>query len=368
MKKIVLSALLSVFWINGSTQNTIGLPQILNFNNSIFQGGAQTWDIRQDEKGRMYFANNEGLLVYDGNYWKIYPQPNKTILRSIALKDERIYVGGQDEIGYFAPDNHGVLQYTSLKPLIPKQYSSFTDLWEIEVYQQSVFFRTWERIFEYKDGAVKTYPAESGWSIMKKTGDKLIAQDKKKGLFQFNNGSWVPMGTESAAPLFEVTGLVALENDSLLLSTLIDGLYIYHKGVVKKKVTGADESFIKNHIYSFERINSGEYVIGTTSAGCIVINAGGQVVQQIGRAEGLQNNNVLSVFLDKDHNLWAGLDNGISFIAYNSAIKYIKPGKPDELSGYSARVYENSLYVATSDGAYLCAVVAKREGPEFFKR
>jgi ligand-binding sensor domain-containing protein len=367
MKKVLVVALLAFLCRNGFAQNTIGLPQILNFNNTIFQGGAQTWDIRQDNKGRMYFANNEGLLVYDGNYWKLYPQPNKTILRSIALKDERIYAGGQDEIGYFAPDNHGVLQYTSLKPLIPKQYSSFTDLWEIEVYQQSVFFRTWDRIFEYKDGAVKTYPAESGWNIMKKTGDKLIAQDKKNGLFQFTNGTWMPMGPVSSAPLFEITGLIALENDSLLLSTLVDGLYIYYKGQVKKKTTGADESFIRNHIYSFERINSGEYVVGTTSAGCIVINAGGQVVQQIARPEGLQNNNVLSVFLDKDHNLWAGLDNGISFIAYNSAIKYIKPGKPDELSGYSARVYENSLYVATSDGAYYAPLTQTAKDLSFSK-
>ena len=149
-----------------------------------------------------------------------------------------------------------------------------------------------------------------------------------------------------------MTGLIALENDSLLVSSLHDGLYIYHKEILRKKVTAADNSFIKNHIFRFEQINSSEYVVGTTSEGCLVINATGQIVQQISRQEGLQNNNVLSVFLDKDHNLWAGLDNGISFIAYNSAIKYIKPGKPDELSGYSTQVYGNRLYVATSNGAY----------------
>lgn len=367
MKKMLPSIVFVIFASSGYSQNTIGLPQILNFNNSIFQGGSQTWDIRQDQKGRMYFANNEGLLVYDGNYWKLYPQPNKTILRSLALKDEKIFAGGQDEIGFYAPDGHGILQYTSLKPLIPKQYSSFTDLWDIEVYKQSVFFRTWERIFEYKDGAIKTYPAGTGWEIMKKTGDKLVALDRKKGLFQFLNGSWVPMGPESSSPFSEVTGIVALENDSLLVSTLVGGLYVYHKGVVRKKTTEADASFVKNHIYSFERINANEYVVGTTSAGCVVINARGQVVQQIARPEGLQNNNVLSVFLDKDHNLWAGLDNGISFIAYNSAIKYIKPGKPDELSGYAARVYDNGLYVATSDGAYYARLSQNAKDLSFSK-
>jgi len=44
----------------------------------------------------MYFANNEGLLSFDGTYWKGYPLPNKTILRSIAIdKNNRIYAGGK---------------------------------------------------------------------------------------------------------------------------------------------------------------------------------------------------------------------------------------------------------------------------------
>src|SRR4030095_6268207 len=143
--------------------------------------------------------------------------------------------------------------------------------------------------------------------------------------------------------------MCGLKNDSFLLSSLHHGLFIYYGGKLTKKPTSADDAFIKNHVYCLEQINDSEFVAGTLSGGCIIINGDGQVVQQIARAEGLQNNNVLSVFLDKDHNLWTGLDNGISFIAYNSAIKYIKPGKPDELSGYSARVYKDELYIAHYD-------------------
>lgn len=367
MKRLLTALFLTGIGLYVQGQNTIGLPQILNFNNSMFQGGSQTWDIRQDGKGRMYFANNEGLLVYDGNYWRLYPQPNKTILRSIALSGDRIYAGGQDEIGYYAPDRQGVLQYTSLKSLIPKQYASFTDLWEVEIHQQSVFFRTWERIFEYRDGAIRTYPAQSGWAIMKKTGDKLIAQDKKNGLFEFTGDGWSPMAPGLPGPAFEITGMVALGGDSLLLSTLQDGLYVFSGGTFRRKTTEADANFVRNHIYAFEQINGNEYVAGTTSGGCIVVNAAGRVVQQIARPEGLQNNNVLSIFLDKDRNLWAGLDNGISFVAYNSAIKYIKPGKPDELSGYSVRVYNNNLYVATSDGAYVAPLSQSAKDLSFSK-
>ena len=363
MKRTCLVIALLILVLYSRAQNTIGLPQIINFNNNVFQGGIQTWDIKQDADGRMYFANNEGLIVYDGSYWKIFSQPNKSILRAIALDNSRIYAGGQDELGYFAPDQQGILQYTSLKNLIPKQYNTFTDVWDIEVFRESVFFRTFDRIFEYKNDAIRTYPAVGGWQIIKKAGNRLIAQDKKLGLCQFVNNEWESL---ASVPNFEVTGVVALSDDRLLLSSLQDGLFISSQGDLKKMVAGTDQHPIKN-IYCFDQINNTEFVIGTTSEGCIVINSDGKIVQQIGRSEGLQNNNVLSVFLDKEGNLWTGLDNGISFIAYNSPIKYIKPGKPDELSGYSARIFDNSLYVATSDGAYSAPISQSAKDFSFSK-
>jgi len=90
MRKCVFIFVVLHFFTAAESQNTIGLPEIVNFTNSTFHGGTQTWDIRQDKWGRMYFANNEGLLTYDGSYWKIYPQPNKTILSSIALDNTRV--------------------------------------------------------------------------------------------------------------------------------------------------------------------------------------------------------------------------------------------------------------------------------------
>lgn len=333
-------------------QNTIGLPQIINYNSNDFHAGTQTWDIKQDNWGRMYFANNEGLITYDGSYWKLYPQPNKTILRSIAINRGRVYAGGQDEIGYYFPDANGRLKYNSLKSLIPKAQYKFTDIWEIEVYGESVFFRTWDKIFEYKDEAIQVYKAPTGWQFMKLVGNKLIAQDKERGLFQFINNNWQPLNSPNAAPRFEISGIIPLGKDSMLISSIQDGFYLFHNGRLIKKNSGAESRFIKNHIYTFEPINNTEFVAGTTSAGCLVINAEGSVVQQISIPEGLQNNNVLSVFLDKDKNLWVGLNNGISFIAYNSAIKYIKPGKTNEVSGYSSRIFNNLLYIASSDGAY----------------
>src|SRR4029078_12202805 len=110
----VFSLLLFIFPFLLSAQYYIALREIISYYKQHYNAGAQNWDIKQDVQGRIYFANSEGLLSFDGIYWKLYPLPNKTIVRSLEFgKDNRIYIGAQDEIGYFTSDKTGKLAYTS---------------------------------------------------------------------------------------------------------------------------------------------------------------------------------------------------------------------------------------------------------------
>src|SRR5438445_9229890 len=120
-------------------QNTIGIPNIVNYSKAVYQAGNQTWNIVQDKKGIMYFANNDGLLSFDGTYWRTYPLPNRTIVRSVAISsDNKIYVGGQKEIGYFLPGTHGDLEYTSLNKLLNTADNDFADVWNICFFEKHV--------------------------------------------------------------------------------------------------------------------------------------------------------------------------------------------------------------------------------------
>ena len=335
-------------------QNTIGLPQIINYSKQDYHGAVQTWDIKQDSKGVMYFANNDGLISYDGSYWKLYDIPNKTILRSLAIdKNDRIYSGAQNEFGYFDADKTGTLHYTSLINLIPKTQNQFADIWDIEIFGESVFFRASDRIFELKNNSIKVYPATSEWRFMKLVGSRLFAQDKFTGLTEFKDNGWFPVGNQKFFTEILISGMIDEGQNNYLVTTLKDGLFEMHNDSVFKKNTSIDAELKINQVYASDRINNKEFVAGSTSEGCIVMDFNGNVVQKISHAEGLQNNNVLCVYLDRNKNLWAGLNNGISFIAYNSAIKYIRPNNANELSGYSTRIFDKKLYIATSDGTHM---------------
>jgi len=341
------------FSYRGSAQNSIGLPEITNYAKSQFRAGTQTWDIHQDKEGVMYFANNSGLLTFNGHYWKIYTIPNKTIVRSVQVDPGgRIYVGAQDEIGYFFPGANGDLVYTSLKDRIPASERQFADVWDISIMGDGIFFRAEDKIFLFKDSTVQVFPAPTEWRFMGSEGTQLYAQDKTKGLLQYKGGNWQPLQQIFGESDTLVTAILPYSTDTLLVTTLKNGLFLLHNGRLTRKRTDADALLAANRVYCGATVNENGFALGTTSGGCLVINKEGKLIQTFSRSEGIQNNNVLSLFLDRDHNLWMGLDNGIDLIAYNTAIKHIYPDKDNQVAGYAARIYQGKLYIGTSDGLY----------------
>lgn len=66
---------------NGKAQTF--MPIITNYNSFSYQFGIQNWSCTQDDRGTMYFGNNDGMLIYDGYEWTHAALPNKGIIRSV---------------------------------------------------------------------------------------------------------------------------------------------------------------------------------------------------------------------------------------------------------------------------------------------
>ena len=205
------------------SQNTIGLPDIINYSKQAYAAGLQNWDIRQDRKGIIYLANNEGVLSFDGKYWNLSPLPNRTIVRSIETgAGDRIYAGGQDELGYFSPGRNGSLQFTSLVDLLPENERSFGDVWDICLYKKDIYFRTSGKIFRYTGNAMAVFKAPMEWSHLGVCGEKLYAHDYQNGILEFTNNIWSPVQTVNQLPANDpVTAFLPINTDSSLITTLL---------------------------------------------------------------------------------------------------------------------------------------------------
>ncbi len=350
MKKLLF---LLCFPLNIFCQNTIGLPDVVNYTKQSYSAGLQNWDIKQDKNGIIYVANNEGLLSFDGKKWKLYELPNKTIVGSVEIgNDGKIYVGGQDELGYFSPSQNGQLQYHSLTPGIPLKDRSFGDVWDIVSVDKNIFFRTTNKIFKFTNESAATFTAPSEWAYLGVNNGKLYAQDFKMGLMVFENDVWSPLFSKNELPLIDpVTAILPINKDSALITTLKHGLFTLSKSGISKLPSVNTRLFENNRIYAATQINKEWIALATSNDGVYITDVNGNFIQSFSEVEGLQNNNVLSIFLDNQSNLWLGLNNGIDLISYNTALKKINP-LPKNASGYTAIISGNQFYAGTSSGLF----------------
>ena len=349
---LLICSLLLVF-TSAHSQNTIGIPTIINYSKDVYNAGTQNWSIAQDQSGIMYFANNQGLLTFDGTFWRKYPLPNKTIVRSVAVDaDGKIYVGGQSEFGYFSPTANGELTYTSLMPLIDEKGKDFTDVWNICIFQNRIFFRAYRKVFEYDHKKIIVHDGIH-WNFMASTASDLFAFEYNKGLVKYTKQGWHVIVDKKDLPAgINFKSAVSLGKDSVLFPSLVNGLYILSNDQLKPFNTPGIELARMQNIYGATLISDDRIALMTVLGGCIFINKKGEFVQQISKKEGIQNNNVLSLFLDKDKNLWLGLNNGIDLVLYNNAIKNIYPELQDRNAGYASVIYNNQLYLGLASGAY----------------
>jgi len=355
LPKAILLTILTWTTLGGVAQNTIGIPDIINYPRDIYNAGTQNRGVAQDANGVMYFANYEGLLSFDGNYWKCYPVSTRTVVRSVAIgKDNRIYVGAQDDFGYFSPDRTGRLVFTSLRSLLAEKDYSFSDIWFTVVSGNDVFFLCREKIFQLSNKTVTVYPAASEWLFLGESNGQLVAQDGKNGLLEFRNGLWAPFIKTGILPAnYLATCLFSIGRDSSFLGTVNTGFYILTGGKTLTPFHFATANpFANQRVLTAISVNKDWLAIGTNLEGTYIVSKKGEIIQNLSRKEGLQNNNILMLFLDKNKNLWMGLDNGIDLIAYNNSVKHIYPEKMNEGYGYTSIIYNKELFVGTSNGLY----------------
>lgn len=88
LNTLILTLIFCILSFNIFAQHNAmaGSPYIQNYTSENYNTPEdQIWSIIQGNNGLMYFANNNGILEFDGNTWRLIEIPNKSTIRSFAL-------------------------------------------------------------------------------------------------------------------------------------------------------------------------------------------------------------------------------------------------------------------------------------------
>jgi hypothetical protein len=138
----------------------------------------------------------------------------------------------------------------------------------------------------------------------------------------------------------------------ILYQTQNDGFYYLNENGISKWDISSNNIISKISIYSSLQLEDGSFILGTISNGMYHLDKNGNLLTHINQEKGLNNNTVLSLFEDKEHNLWLGLDNGISVVNFNSPFRVYNDFSGKLGSVYTSAIFNNKLYLGTNQGLF----------------
>lgn len=347
MNRHVTTFLLSLLLLLLSSQRMHADWQrsITNYSRNTYKAASQNWRIMQSDNGWMYFANNNGLLEYDGTNWAVYPIHNAKVRAATAGADRRIYVGGLQQFGYFVPNSLGRLDYVCLSDSIDKK--SIGNIWNIHIVEGRVYFQSDNAVFSYENGRIHriSCPTIVHSALV---GKRLYVAGV--GLFVLNGNEFTRLpGTASAFDNIDrrVIGVFSYR-DKLLVVCNQGGLYIYDNGSLIPFRSAADDFLKKNRLFC-SSISGSLLALGTVQDGILLLDLDTGETEHISTHNGLQNKTILSLFFDREDNLWLGLDNGIDCIHLHSPLFH---NRVTVGSGYASCIYRDRLYLGTNQGVF----------------
>jgi len=331
---------------------TVGTPLVKNYPQSVYNAAPQSWMIDIVPDGFAYFANNDGLLEFDGINWEIYSIPSAAVVRSVLVSDDhRIYTGAFNEIGFFQADSSGRLAFHPLHQLLPDHQRDFDEVWRIHKLLQGIVFQSFDQLMIYDGEKIEVIPAPGEFHFSFIANGELYVNDLTSGFFRLVNNNLVSVPALDPLKGDIVSAMLNIGN-KILIATDSKGVYEFDGLRLTEWNNAAGDFLKKNQVYCAMKLREKQYAFGTIQDGLIICDLNGEIIQHINQSNGLQNNTVLSMQTDQFDNLWLGLDNGIDYIEINSPLTYFS--KVNGLSsGYAAQLFRGNLYLGTNQGVFV---------------
>ncbi len=330
------------------------IPYIKTLKKTDYKGGQANRGFVQDKNGNLYIANSEGLLVFNGENFELFPINNKTQILSISMDSlQRVFVGGQGEFGYFTPNKKGGLNYHSLKDKIPATHQNFSDIRNICVSKNGIYFKSLLKIFYWDFNTEKINVFETG-TIIDYIGyidQKLYIDDQKVGLSTLENNQVTRVKSGSIFSKMEISSVLKWDND-ILIATWENGIFWLKNNEIQPFETEINDLLKKVQIKTATISPKGKLILGTVLGGIYTLDKKGNLTNLINKEKGLKNNAIQSLYYDQYENLWVGLETGMNYIKNGIPLRFINPSPRQELIGYIAKIHNDKLYLATSSGLY----------------
>jgi signal transduction histidine kinase len=308
--------------------------------------------------GLVYVANEDGVLEFDGERWRLIAMPREGASRSLALDPAgRVWAFGHDDAARLEPDARGELRAVSVIALLPPEARATGTISRATATADGVYARgqRWLMLFR-SDGTVKTWTGANISGLVWTLNGELYAD--LESLVKVS-----PAGIEPISLGGDPAGLLS---DSLrVFATQVtnaatgEAILLTMRGPVRWRGPGtsflplsaaSSAAFASDAASAGAFLADGRLALGTERSGLFIFERDGTLSQRYDRTHGLPGNRITDLAVDADGGLWLTLHEGIARLDLESP--FALHGAPQGLTSNARRfaTWRDQLYVSVSEG------------------
>ncbi len=334
-------------------------PPIRLFSPFDHGGQRQTWSIAQAADGTMAFANDAGLLLFDGVRWQLLPAPGGHTLRSVYCDSARSQ--------WLAGAYHALYRWP-IQPLYAAKPAADTihiasptkeEWWHASQHplaRDQVYWQTFSQLALYT-GADTLERVEVPGNIMfhRVLDRRLLLPVISQGLYVQSETGWQLLADHPPLRDGIIVGLASQTSGDILVATREAGLWqlaqqeIHPWPASNVAWAGAD-------LTALLPLHDGGYALATGADGIYLLDSAGAVRAHINRNNSAIDGTPTALFEDAAGDLWVGFDGGIAHIDLSSQLLLYQR----QLGAvYDIEELKGELLVATNEGLKSLAFTGK---------
>lgn len=339
--------------VSGQKQVLQGVPGISHYTRDIFDADPQFWAVCEDKDGVLYFGNNDGAVIFDGERWYKVILPNNSSIRCLTTDGQgNVYAGGFNEFGLIKKDDKGQYFYSSLIDTLKFEDHNLENLWQVHILDDAVIYRSFSKLIIINGNKITKLPAKSAFVRSYIINNNYFVQDRLQGIFLLDTKKmqFIPYFESNQFNGEEIVAILPTRDKNQPITISRSG-NVYRLDLQKKTSRLWKSIFQKSASDQIEcaiNANDSTYYLGTLSSGIISFDKEGQIFRSEPFFEGLQDKTVLNLYKNKSGNIWALLNNGLDCINFNSPVTTIF----ENASLYDVLIQKGKMYLATNQGIF----------------
>ena len=206
-----------------------------------------TFNMMQDGRGVLYFANKNGVLEFNGRNWNLIPMPGP-VYTLVAVGDE-VFAGGFKGFGKLTlgPDN--TRKYQSLSSAQPDPVQTIASLFV----KNKLYFLAEQRLFVLSpaSGAVekviKAEGQDSFTGLFEIVGNVYV-NSESKGLLKIDGDKLIKAKFElpGGLPILFCTTMPG--SNRVLVASTTNRLFVFDAAAGLREINLKDKTFLENNV------------------------------------------------------------------------------------------------------------------------